>query len=215
MAMPAVDLTGQEFGFLTAIERAGASKHKCARWVCRCRCGTTVTRTSQYLRTFRPHLRSCGCQHGNRTHGMADTRPYQTWRAMVKRCTHPADKDFASYGGRGIEVCPTWASSFASFWQDMQEGYARHLTIERIDNNGPYSKANCRWATMAEQRNNRRVNVFLDTPRGRMTVTQAAEAAGLKRVTLAARLRRGWPVDLALTAPKHTTYSPAAPEAGL
>jgi hypothetical protein len=134
---------------------------------------------------------------------------------MVKRCTHLADKDFASYGGRGIEVCPTWASSFASFWQDMQEGYARHLTIERIDNNGPYSKANCRWATMAEQRNNRRVNVFLDTPRGRMTVTQAAEAAGLKRVTLAARLRRGWPVDLALTAPKHTTYSPAAPEAGL
>lgn len=214
MAMPAVNLTGQKFGFLTVIERAGASKHKCARWVCLCRCGTTVVRASQYLRTARPHVRSCGCQHGNRTHGMTDTRPYQTWRAMVSRCLHPSDKDFANYGGRGIEVCPTWVRSFAAFWQDMREGYADHLTIDRIDNNGPYTQKNCRWATMAEQRNNRRVNVFVDTPWGRMTVTQAAQAAGLKRVTLAARIRRGWPAALALSAPKHTTYSPAAPAIG-
>lgn len=209
MAMPAVNLTGQKFGFLTVIERAGASKYKCALWLCQCRCGAMVVRASQYLRTYRPHQRSCGCQHGNRTHGMTDTRPYQTWRAMVKRCLHPSDKDFSNYGGRGIKVCPTWAGSFATFWQDMQVGYADHLTLERIDNNGPYTQKNCRWATMAEQRNNRRVSVFVDTPWGRMTVTQAARAAGLKRVTLAARIQRGWPVALALSAPKHTIYSPA------
>lgn len=39
MAMPAKDLTGQRFGYLTVVRRAGTNASKCATWVCRCDCG--------------------------------------------------------------------------------------------------------------------------------------------------------------------------------
>ena len=218
----ALDLTGQTFGFLTALSRQGTSagKNKKARWLCRCCCGNTVVRESQYLRTkHRAAPRHCGCQHGNKTHGMTSARPYQIWSKMRGRCLNPSDKDWPRYGARGITVCPTWAQSFDAFWADMRSTYQRTLSLERMDNNGPYSPENCRWATASEQSSNTRSTVWLDTPRGRMTLEAAALAYGLRSVTLAARLNRyKWPLEKALTTPGRKTYSTsrsAGPETDL
>lgn len=212
MVMPALDLSGQVFGYLTVLERHGTSTGlaKKATWLCRCTCGQTVVRESQSLRSrHRPNAKHCGCMAGkwNVTHGMSQSRHFGAWSHMRRRCNNPQDKDFLNYGARGITVCARWNVSFKAFWEDMGPSYQDGLTLDRIDNNGPYSPENCRWATAKQQGRNTRFNVWLDTPKGRMTLTEASEKFGIKKATLHARRFRGWPPDslLAPLRPKSTT----------
>lgn len=52
------DLTGQRFGYLTAIRRLGMKDGK-TNWQCRCECGTITEATIDVLRNGRK--KSCGC----------------------------------------------------------------------------------------------------------------------------------------------------------
>jgi hypothetical protein len=137
---------------------------------------------------------------------MTGSRPFRIWGNMKDRCTNPKAKDYPNYGGRGVAVCPEWSASFEAFWRDMQDGYADTLTLDRIDNDGPYSPKNCRWATQLAQHNNKRSNVWIDAPEGIVTIAQAARTRGMQPQTLSARLNRyGWSVEKALNTPVHTT----------
>jgi hypothetical protein len=127
---------------------------------------------------------------------MSRTRPYRIWINMQRRCHDPADKDWANYGGRGIEVCPQWRASFEDFWADMAVGYSPLLTLDRADNSLGYCPENCRWGTARMQANNRRGNVRIETPRGVLTIAEAAREFGLKPITLRARISRGDPDPL-------------------
>lgn len=62
----AIDLTGQQFGELTVIERAGSDHRGEALWLCQCSCGSKPIKVlSSNLRNG--HTQSCGCIR--RSHG--------------------------------------------------------------------------------------------------------------------------------------------------
>lgn len=186
MGQLAVDLTGQRFGFLTALTKVGRDPRGCALWECVCDCGSLVVRKSQYLRSPRG-VRHCGCEHGNKKHGLARSRPYNIWVHMRGRCLSPEHPDYHRYGGRGITVCAAWAASFDAFWADMALGYADTLSLDRRDNDGPYAPNNCRWATPVQQAQNRR-------PRQRAELPALARATGIPLPTLYDRRRWGRPL---------------------
>jgi hypothetical protein len=55
----AKDITGQRFGMLTVMKRAGTNKYRKALWKCKCDCGRTTVVSSVDLVTG--NTKSCGC----------------------------------------------------------------------------------------------------------------------------------------------------------
>lgn len=208
----AIELTGQRFNRLTVIKRAG-TQGKSAVWLCRCDCGNECIVQSGNLRSG--HTTSCGCFRKEftsaniKTHGMSRTRLYKEWRRMKERCSLKTADNYEDYGGRGITVCPEWRDSFETFlnWS-MANGYQDDLTIERIDNDGPYSPENCRWATKEEQANNKRNNRLITFNGRTQTLAQWAREIGIRRDTLRKRLESGWSLDRALTEPINEKRDP-------
>jgi len=120
---------------------------------------------------------------------------------MKGRCTNPENPKFETYGARGISVCDRWLNSFQNFLDDMGKKPTSRHTIERIDNNGNYTKENCRWATNKEQANNRRSNRILIFNGQRRNMKQWAKKMGMTYSTLKSRFNYGWSVAEALTRP--------------
>lgn len=200
--MRLIDRTGLRYGRLVAVERlpAKSKTDTNARWFCRCDCGRGTVAYGQDL--AREKVKSCGCLNAERImqHGMAGTHVYHVWKAMRQRCENPKAQRYADYGGRGIRVCDEW-KSFERFFSDMgnrPKGYS----LDRIDNDGGYNKANCRWATTKQQNNNNRRNRIVELNGEKRTIAEWADRVGLDWTTIRNRLDiHGWSVEQALSAP--------------
>jgi hypothetical protein len=79
---------------------------------------------------------------------------YFAWHNMIRRCRDPRDRSFERYGGRGIRVCDRWRDDFMAFLSDMGPRPTAAYSLDRINNNGPYTPENCRWATKPQQGQN-------------------------------------------------------------
>lgn len=172
-------------------------------WNCLCNCGTTRAVCVQYLIAGRS--KSCGCLalEANTKHGAWTSPEWKCWSSMKRRCQNPNDDSYSRYGGRGIIICERW-QDFTNFVADMGKRPTLGHSIDRINNDGPYSPENCRWATAQEQQNNRRVNVVLEMGGKRLTITQWAVEIGIPYGAIRYRLDAGWETAEALTRPLGT-----------
>ena len=137
----------------------------------------------------------------NKRHGKAGSTEWDAWRMMRYRCENSGHPYYHHYGGRGIRVCKRWRESFAYFYADMGPKPTPKHSLDRIDNDGPYSPENCRWATATMQHRNTRTNKLLTYRGETLCVAAWAERLGIKKGTLYSRLHQGWSVEKALTTP--------------
>ncbi len=200
------NIAGEQFGRYTAIEFIGRIPNRVGSfWRCLCQCGEVRLVTGSGLRN--KTQTSCGCLAdelaGNRfrTHGLSKTKGYRVWCSMRNRCTNPNNKYFPLYGGRGITVCQRWTESYENFLADMGLAPPKS-SLDRIDNDGPYSPENCRWTTRSVQTRNTRKNRLLTHNGVTQCVAAWAESTGLKHSTICARLDdHGWTVERTLSTP--------------
>lgn len=216
MALYKVDLTGKVFGMLTVVGYSHNHPKLGSFWSCVCECGKEKLVQSSLLKNG--NTRSCGhwkseFLKARATHGEYGSKLYRVWNGMLQRCTNPNAKAYPNYGGRGIVVCEEW-KNFVAFRNDMGPSYQEGLTLDRIDNDGPYNKGNCKWSTRSEQIKNRRPRSawknggrnwgnqrFIETPDGLMIISQAAEHYGLPYSVLYSRIAAGWDVTRAVHTP--------------
>jgi hypothetical protein len=132
---------------------------------------------------------------------MRNTPEYRTWTQIKQRCHNPKNKDYDRYGGRGIVVCERWRHRFENFFADMGKRPSDEHSIDRIDNDGPYSPENCQWATGKQQARNRQTNRLIDFDGKTMTTADWAEHLGIERHIIENRIVKGWSVERALTVP--------------
>lgn len=99
---------------------------------------------------------------------MDSSKLVSVWHGLKARCCNPKNNAFKDYGGRGITVCEEWHTDYQSFksWA-LENGYARGLQVDRIDNDGPYSPENCQFVTHMENSQKRRTSklTYADTDR--------------------------------------------------
>ena len=160
---------GKKYGRLE-IKEFIFEKGKKTLAVCKCECGGE--KTTQYTNLKIGKTVSCGCVNNEsrhskenkcRTHGMTNTKIYHVWQGIIGRCYYEKNPSYRNYGGRGIKICAEWIApeiGFKNFYKwAIENGYndavdknGRALySIDRIDVNGDYAPANCRWVTQEVQ----------------------------------------------------------------
>lgn len=208
MGRKPIDLTGQRFGRLTVTARAPSRPNRAgAFWYAVCDCGGVTEACASDFK--KGHVNSCGCYRrevlmSRSTHGesQARTKEYAIWCSMRQRCIDEKHKDYERYGGRGITVSAEFLD-YAQFLLVMGRCPQGH-SLERKDNDGPYSPENCYWATGTEQSNNKRNNKHVSAWGEIKTLAQWARDS---RCVVTYRLlksrvgRQGWGVETALTTP--------------
>lgn len=203
------DITGQRFGKLVAVKSIYNKEKKITLWECKCDCGNTCFVRANRL--VHNRTKSCGCLRNDSnkaritTHGMSNTKVYNTWHSMKARCYNPTNHNYDHYGKRGISVCDEWRDSFEAFYEwAMANGYQESLSLDRIDNDGNYCPQNCRWTTTKVQNNNRGVSLNITYDGRTQNLSEWCKELNLPYIRIYQRVvKYGYTFEEAITEPSH------------
>lgn len=199
-----IDIKGKRYGRLV-VTKFSFVKNESAYWECLCDCGNKKIIKGYSLRSGT--TKSCECLHReiaralqkktNYKHGLSHSRIDIVFKGIQSRCNKKANPAYKNYGGRGIKC--EW-KSVVGFFKDMGSPPSKKYSIDRIDNNGNYSKKNCRWATKSEQALNRRTAHLITYKSKTQNMKTWAKELGIKNSVLWWRIKKGWSIERAFIA---------------
>lgn len=208
-----IDLTGNRFGKLVAIEKISRHRNNGKTrtyWRCKCDCGNEIEVAADALR--KGSQISCGCYRKANCskmftkHNMTDTRLYYVWSSIKSRCENRNVHEYKYYGARGIKICDEWRNDFMCFYNwAIENGYDDNAergryTIDRIDTNGNYCPDNCRFVTQAKQMTNIRTNHNIEYNGEVHCISDWARITGIDQFKIRNRIEKlGWSPERALT----------------
>lgn len=192
---------------------------------CVCECGNICYMTDKQLYSTNKqgkHTNNCGCLtsklrrdgiiRSHNSHGMYDHKLMYTLSAMKARCYNKNNPRYHLYGGRGITICDEWLEEgegnpgFKNFirWaydhgfydQPKDTPRSEVLTIDRINNDGPYAPWNCRWVTNQVQSNNRSTNRHIMYKKKVYTYTEFCNLFDVKFIDMYYYISRGMSLNL-------------------
>lgn len=180
-------------------------KHGRTTYPFKCACGNVVYLCLSAVMTG--HDTSCGCGLGKQfsiakrqSHGLSHHPLYKTWNNITQRCGK--HKNYLN-----IAVCEEWRSNFKSFYDwSVNNGWKEGLTIDRIDYNGDYEPANCRWITQSEQTRNTSRNHTVTINGITKCVTDWCDLYGISLGTFYDRIKAGMSEHEALFTPSRQGY---------
>lgn len=78
-------------------------------------------------------------------------RLQKIFQGMCSRCYNENNKDYNTYGEKGVRICKEWLNDPLEFedWA-LNGGYQDGLTIDRINSDKDYCPENCRWISLKD-----------------------------------------------------------------
>lgn len=198
------DFVGKRFGRLVVLGFSHRGPRSNGYWRFKCDCGNDHVSALHHVAGGK--TLSCGCLNRelskrrttSATHNQSLSKEYNVWQAMLNRCRNKNTKVYKNYGGRGIFVCERW-KVFENFYADMGPRPFTTASLERIDNDGPYSPENVIWVPKKEQAKNRQNTILVEVGGRSMCLSDAARLYGKPVATVFARVSvLGWPIQKAL-----------------
>jgi hypothetical protein len=128
---------------------------------------------------------------------------YHAWQKMKERCLNPEHRAYKNYGRRGIKVDPRWLGpdGFKNFITDVGYRPGPGWSLDREDNDGDYTRGNCRWATRSMQMTNTRRTRMITALGKTMALADWVRETGLNYKTITSRIDRWGMVDRVMTSP--------------
>lgn len=180
-----------------------------------CKYGKEHTVKLNYIVSGNP--KSCHCEKVMRTttHNLNNKYPelVRAWRHMRNRCYDETNDSYEHYGARGIKPISWWYNAEEKpeiliprfvYWA-IANGWEKGLTLDRIDNDGPYAPWNCRWVTNLENQRNKRNNLWIEAFGERKVLSAWAEdkRCQVGKGSLSKRIKGGMCPEEAITKKGH------------
>lgn len=181
---------------------------------CICECGKTINVILTEVSSGK--TKSCGCtrRETRRSKHIGEYKSehplYQVWAKMKSRCYDKNSKSYHNYGGRGIIVCDGWLSISTAFIEWAKDnGWAKGLEIDRINNDGNYEPSNCHFVTRKVNTRNRRKAIYYEYKGESKRLYEWSEISGIPYPRLENRIRtKKWTIAKAIETPVKYTYPP-------
>lgn len=94
-------------------------------------------------------IKNTRIEKGDILHSLSTHPLYIRWVGMKRRVNDPVKRK--SYLDKGVIVCEEWKNNFLNFYEwSVASGFESNLELDRIDNDGNYCPANCRWISHKE-----------------------------------------------------------------